>query len=683
MKDYDITLDSIINKDTFLNITLSQGDMSSGVFNVAIKQRGNAFPLAGKKVYIVMVKPDKTVVFDELEVVDPDGGRAKLTLDSQVYTASGAVQAELFVMNGKNREVTNRFTFRVRDTFIDDLETSVDAFRPLDKLFEAIDSMGSIDFEELKELDFNTLVRDEDLGEYAKKEEIPDVSEFITKEDIPEVDLTNYAKKEEIPDTSNFVETGTLEDYAKHEDVKKVSETSKENSTQIEILSENINSKQDWNKVYSSLKVANDNNLVIKKTDSNNLEVYINHFGSRYQKWNYSRTNGFDNAVTSHANGNVWQIDQVRNVVLGNTVQKDINSVTLTKTGTWTPSSTDKIYSANTGDYIEETVFGTEITLDYLALNSNGIAEIKVDGVVVMNVDMYDVSAGTNRKVVIASGLSNKNHTVRITVAGTKNAASSGTKVWYRYLITNSKVNFDDLSVLVETAENLPSGTNIFRYGQSAIEIALLTNINGNSKWAGTYHKYFRPAVADNQKIYIDGVLKPLANLVAGSFYATKDVLITQDLLLMNVDTDIAKVQLAHHFTAEGCHVKWILEWIAQPLVERSYNAMFGTSVDRVILGDTQTPIIAIKDSGEKGNSKTDNMIGWHTTDEYIVTLKGLNTPKMTSNYTKNMYAADRTTDFKLYYPKLFNVTPKIGEKWMSEFKVGIAKALNVNNMVV
>ncbi|PEW95842.1 hypothetical protein CN446_14800 [Bacillus cereus] len=219
MKDYDITLDSIINKDTFLNITLSQGDMSSGVFNVAIKQRGNAFPLAGKKVYIVMVKPDKTVVFDELEVVDPDGGRAKLTLDSQVYTASGAVQAELFVMNGKNREVTNRFTFRVRDTFIDDLETSVDAFRPLDKLFEAIDSMGSIDFEELKELDFNTLLRDEDLGEYAKKEEIPDVSEFITKEDIPEVDLT---------------------DYAKHEDVKKVSETSKENSNQIGNLSKDV-----------------------------------------------------------------------------------------------------------------------------------------------------------------------------------------------------------------------------------------------------------------------------------------------------------------------------------------------------------------------------------------------------------------------------------------------------------
>ncbi|PGX01680.1 hypothetical protein COE40_19115 [Bacillus cereus] len=622
-KTYEINIDLI--KDAYAPevIRFSQNDLNSAKLLLNITKMAEELDLSqAKAVRMSFKKPDGTRVFqNDCQPINALKGKYQIVLKTQTLTSAGDVIAQVHIEEEDRTIDTQAFYFKVNKSLAsDEAIESTNEFGIIQNIIEAN--------ENIKDVDFPALVASKETAESA------------------------LAK-------------------------------STENTNQIGILSENINSKQDWNKVYSSLKVANDNNLVIKKTDSNNLEVYINHFGSRYQKWNYSRTNGFDNAVTSHANGNVWQIDQVRNVVLGNTVQKDINSVTLTKTGTWTPSSTDKIYSANTGDYIEEIVFGTEITLDYLALNSNGIAEIKVDGVVVMNVDMYDVSAGTNRKVVIASGLSNKNHTVRITVAGTKNAASSGTKVWYRYLITNSKVNFDDLSVLVETAENLPSGTNIFRYGQSAIEIALLTNINGNSKWAGTYHKYFRPAVADNQKIYIDGVLKPLANLVAGSFYATKDVLITQDLLLMNVDTDIAKVQLAHHFTAEGCHVKWILEWIAQPLVERSYNAMFGTSVDRVILGDTQTPIIAIKDSGEKGNSKTDNMIGWHTTDEYIVTLKGLNTPKMTSNYTKNMYAADRTTDFKLYYPKLFNVTPKIGEKWMSEFKVGIAKALNVNNMVV
>lgn len=44
-----------------------------------------------------------------------------------------------------------------------------------------------------------------DLSGYAKKTDIPDVSEFITAEDIPEVDLSGYAKIEDIPDTSTFI----------------------------------------------------------------------------------------------------------------------------------------------------------------------------------------------------------------------------------------------------------------------------------------------------------------------------------------------------------------------------------------------------------------------------------------------------------------------------------------------
>src|SRR5699024_3959884 len=74
-----------------------------------------------------------------------------------------------------------------------------------------------------------------DLSEYAKKEDIPDVSSFVTseylsdyakKEDIPDVssfvtseDLSDYAKKEDIPDVSSFVTSEDLSDYAKKEDI--------------------------------------------------------------------------------------------------------------------------------------------------------------------------------------------------------------------------------------------------------------------------------------------------------------------------------------------------------------------------------------------------------------------------------------------------------------------------------
>lgn len=437
-----------------------------------------------------------------------------------------------------------------------------------------------------------------------------------------------------------------------------------------------IELQQDWNLVYNKTKVANDKNLVIRKTDNDNIDVYINHYLSRYQKWNFTRSNGFDNAVASHANGNAWQIDQVRNVILGNTTQKDTTSPTLVKTGTWN-SSSDKIYSDKTGDYIEEKVFGTEIILEYLELSSNGIAEISIDGVVTQQLDMYANNAGKNVRVTLATGLNNIEHTVRIKVTGNRNNLSSGNKVWYRYLITNSKVNFDDLRGVVETVEDLPSGQSLFRYGQSAIELALLTELNGSRVWGGTYHKNLRPAVTNNQKIYIDGVLKDFSNIQVNTFYAAKDIVIIQDLMLMNVNTDIAKVNLIHHFTSDGCHIKWNLEWIANPSVERSYNAMFETYSDRALLGNTQDIIVAEKNESEKGNSKTDNMIGWNVTDNYVVSIKGLNTEKMLSNYSKNMYVADRKTGLKLYYPKAFAYTPKIGEKWISEFQVSISKLTN------
>ena len=69
-----------------------------------------------------------------------------------------------------------------------------------------------------------------DLSDYAKKEDIPDVSGFLTEDDLPEQpDLTEYAKTEDIPDVSGFLtesdlpEQPDLTEYAKTEDIPDVS----------------------------------------------------------------------------------------------------------------------------------------------------------------------------------------------------------------------------------------------------------------------------------------------------------------------------------------------------------------------------------------------------------------------------------------------------------------------------
>lgn len=61
---------------------------------------------------------------------------------------------------------------------------------------------------------------EETLGNYAKKEDVPDVSDYAKKEDLP--DLSNYAKKEDLPDLSGYAKKEDLPDlsgYAKKDDV--------------------------------------------------------------------------------------------------------------------------------------------------------------------------------------------------------------------------------------------------------------------------------------------------------------------------------------------------------------------------------------------------------------------------------------------------------------------------------
>lgn len=48
------------------------------------------------------------------------------------------------------------------------------------------------------------------LGSYAKTTDIPDVSSFVTLDEIPKTDLTEYAKTSDIPDVSSFVDQEEL-----------------------------------------------------------------------------------------------------------------------------------------------------------------------------------------------------------------------------------------------------------------------------------------------------------------------------------------------------------------------------------------------------------------------------------------------------------------------------------------
>jgi hypothetical protein len=86
----------------------------------------------------------------------------------------------------------------------------------------------------------------------------------------------------------------------------------------------------------------------------------------------------------------------------------------------------DYVTSKTTGDYKEVTrPASTRFVLRARKFTDAGIATIKLDGVDVADVDLYDVATPQHVAVWDSGVLTEGSHTVRVTVKGTKNASSS------------------------------------------------------------------------------------------------------------------------------------------------------------------------------------------------------------------------------------------------------------------
>lgn len=445
-------------------------------------------------------------------------------------------------------------------------------------------------------------------------------------------------------------------------------------------LETNLANKQDWYEVYKRLKVANDNRLLVKKIDADNINVYVNHHDNTYQQWRLTRDSGLDAAVTSHANGDPWQAYTVTNVRLGDTTS--VGYAAMTQSGTW--NAYDPTLKSTTLDsYVEAVVTGSSILLYGNWKADGGQANLKIDTVDYGTIDFYDPSAGgVYQTKEIASGLSAGAHTVRLTVLHTKQAAATDYAVRPGILYGVNPVDWADFTDLADTVETLPTRQN-FR-GNGAIEIAIENTVGANKVWSGTYHKNLYPVAADNQKIYLDGKLITLDSLTANTFYACKDFQVTQNLKMCNGATDIADVVLLEHFTAEGYHVKWNLTWLYAAIITTSYSIMMGAYINKLVFGDDQTVNTAVRDDKSVGSWQTYNAMGWQTQDNYLVAVKALNEKAMefTGPLTRYMYYRDRVTDMKIYLPRYVG-TVAIGDKWVNEFIVSVGKVSDAASIMI
>lgn len=121
------------------------------------------------------------------------------------------------------------------------------------------------------------------------------------------------------------------------------------------------------------------------------------------------------------------------------TIIDDASAIT-TYSGTWSTDA-NGIYYSNTchvgntiNSYFQATFTGSQVSWYGLKNNDLGMATVYVDGILAQdNIDCYSGSPRAVYLLFNKTGLSNGNHTIKVVVKGTKNAASSGIALVHDY----------------------------------------------------------------------------------------------------------------------------------------------------------------------------------------------------------------------------------------------------------
>src|SRR5919109_86584 len=108
------------------------------------------------------------------------------------------------------------------------------------------------------------------------------------------------------------------------------------------------------------------------------------------------------------------------------------NAAGLRWSGTWRSASNSRASagshrrSATTGSWVRYTFAGTGIRWIGARHASGGIAQVRIDGVLVANVDQYSSATSLQQVLFQRTGLSDATHTIEVRVKGTRNPSSGG-----------------------------------------------------------------------------------------------------------------------------------------------------------------------------------------------------------------------------------------------------------------
>lgn len=130
-----------VKKDSHVKITAKEGDINSRNLEFRLLDNSLPFSLAGRTVRCYMVKPDKRIVFNDLQILDAEDGRCVLTLTTQSLIKSGMANMELIIYEeGKKLSTIPIKMDIIRSLNSDDLLESTNEFGALNNALWKIET---------------------------------------------------------------------------------------------------------------------------------------------------------------------------------------------------------------------------------------------------------------------------------------------------------------------------------------------------------------------------------------------------------------------------------------------------------------------------------------------------------------------------------------------------------------
>lgn len=119
-----------IDKELYTPITTKQGDTSRYLL-FKILNNGVPFSLSNKTVRAYLHKPDGTNVFNDLKIINIDGGLVELKITTQMSAANGVAKGELKIYEGTDILTTMDFTLDIVKSNADNAVESSNEFSAL------------------------------------------------------------------------------------------------------------------------------------------------------------------------------------------------------------------------------------------------------------------------------------------------------------------------------------------------------------------------------------------------------------------------------------------------------------------------------------------------------------------------------------------------------------------------